>query len=246
MRVRFGPLLIYNKAKRWTVPFRNGCWQCWKGCWESETPRLHGVSCESVDWNPYSSIGFAWQCGCTILWLNPTATQWKRSYMLACSWVHNLMIANQPIFFLPWMVWQNRKQKLQNCEPIDLSRPFCGRPQGETLRTEHLVLKLIRESTTANALLITNGVFFLSKGLWSLIRLTTFPNTCFLTCLTMSFAVQLVSDFVFTPYVLRQQHGIKVTPPPETCVILMMCKKSSKFFSAAPIPTGFLSAGFPQ
>ena len=49
------------------------------------------------------------------------------------------------------------KQKLQNCEPIDLSRPFCGRPQGETLRTEHLVLKLIRESTTANALLINNG-----------------------------------------------------------------------------------------
>jgi len=25
MRVRFGPLLAYNKAKRWTVPFRNGC-----------------------------------------------------------------------------------------------------------------------------------------------------------------------------------------------------------------------------
>ena len=25
---------------------------CLKWCWESETPRLHGVSCESVDWNP--------------------------------------------------------------------------------------------------------------------------------------------------------------------------------------------------
>ena len=33
MRVRFGPLLAYKKAKRWTVPCRNGCWQCWKGCW---------------------------------------------------------------------------------------------------------------------------------------------------------------------------------------------------------------------
>jgi hypothetical protein len=53
----------YNKAKRWTVPCRNGRWQRRKGCWGSETPCLHGVSCESVDWNPYSSIGFARQCG---------------------------------------------------------------------------------------------------------------------------------------------------------------------------------------
>ena len=89
----------YNKAKRWTVPFRNGCWQCWKGCWGSVTPRLYGVSCGSVDWNPYSSIGFAWQCGCTILWPNPIATQWKRSYMLTCSWVHDPTIAGQPYSF---------------------------------------------------------------------------------------------------------------------------------------------------
>jgi hypothetical protein len=32
----------------------------------------------------------------------------------------------------------------------------------------------------------------------------------------MSSVVQLVSDFVFTLYVLRQRHGIKVTSPPLT------------------------------
>jgi hypothetical protein len=36
------------------------------------------------------------------------------------------------------------------------------------------------------------------------------PKTCFLTCLVMSFTEQLASDFVFTPYVSRQRHGIKV------------------------------------
>ena len=33
----------------------------------------------------------------------------------------------------------------------------------------------------------------------------------------MSFAVQRVSDFVSTPYVLRQRHGIKVFPPCDPC-----------------------------
>jgi len=44
----------------------------------------------------------------------------------------------------------------------------------------------------------------------------------FLTYLVMSFAVQLVSDFVFTPNVLRQRHESKVTPPPVTCVVLII------------------------
>jgi len=56
-------------------------------------------------------------------------------------------------------------------------------------------------------------------------------------CLMMSLAVQLVSDFVFTPYILRQQPGIEITLSSVTCVILMMSKMSSMFFSTAPIPT---------
>ena len=39
-----------------------------------------------------------------------------------------------------------------------------------------------------------------------------------------------------------ERHGIKVIPPSVTCVILIMSKMSSMFFSTAPIPTWFLSA----
>jgi hypothetical protein len=69
-----------------------------------------------------------------------------------------------------------------------------------------------------------------------------FPNTCFSTCLVVSSVVQLVSDFVSTPYVLRQRHGVKVIPPRVTCVMLMISKMSSVSFSTAPIPTWFLYA----
>ena len=39
----------------WCVRVMRACVAC-----------LHGVSRASLDWNPYSSIGFARQCGCTI------------------------------------------------------------------------------------------------------------------------------------------------------------------------------------
>ena len=60
-------------------------------------------------------------------------------------------------------------------------------------------------------------------------------------------AVQLVSDFDFTPYVLRQRHGINVIPPPVTCgVILIMSRMSSMSFSTAPIPTWSLHRKYPS
>jgi len=58
----------------------------------------------------------------------------------------------------------------------------------------------------------------------------------------MSFAFQLVSDFVFTPYILRQRHA-RHQPEFEsnsltvTCVILMMSRISSMLLSAVSIPT---------
>ena len=91
-----------------------------------------------------------------------------------------------------------------------------------------------RAQCTVIALLITDGVLFLHKGLWSLICLTSFPNTCFSICLLVM-SLQLVSDFVSTP-VLKQRHGIKVTPPPVTCVILIMSKMISMFFSLRQSP----------
>ena len=118
--------------------------------------------------------------------------------------------------FLPWMVCYNCISSNKSCKtvnPFHWSQPFChtttsSRPQGETHGVlDTSFLNSSERDTTAIALPITNGVLFLPKGLWPLIRLTSFPNTCFSTCLVMSFAVQLVSDFVSTPYVLRQRHA---------------------------------------
>jgi hypothetical protein len=53
------------------------------------------------------------------------------------------------------------KQKLQNCEPIDLSR-FVVNLRKDICSTGDL-LKRIRENTTANALVATDGVLFLPK-----------------------------------------------------------------------------------
>jgi len=75
-------------------------------------------------------------------------------------------------------------------------------------------------------------MLFLQKGHVSLIRLTSSPDTCFSTCLVMSSVVQLASDFVFTPYVLRQRHGIKVFPPPMTRVWYWWCPR----WAACSIP----------
>jgi len=108
------------------------------------------------------------------------------------------------------------KHRLQNCEPIDLSRFIVD------LREWHLEFWTPYPTHPREHDCITNGVLFLQEGLWSLIRLISFLNTCFSTCLVMSSVVQLVSDFVSTPYVLRQWHGIKVIPPPVTCVILIV------------------------
>ena len=104
-----------------------------------------------------------------------------------------------------------------------------------TWGTGHLILKLIRENTTANTLLIANGVLFLQEGLRSPIRLNILhsqihvspPASCChpqfrlfrLRVHTLLFRPRSsdVSDFVFTPYVLRQRLGIKVIPPPDLC-----------------------------
>ena len=61
----------------------------------------------------------------TILWLNSTATQWKRSSMLTCSWVHdpNDCWSAHIISAMDGLTQSYIfKQKLQNCEPINLSR----------------------------------------------------------------------------------------------------------------------------
>jgi hypothetical protein len=64
------------------------------------------------------------------------------------------------------------------------------------------------------------------------------PNTCFLIYLVMSFAVQLASDFVSTPYVVRQGQGIKVTPLPLPVMmicVMLISRMNSMFVSTVNI-----------
>ena len=96
----------------------------------------------------------------------------------------------------------NRISSNKSCKLWTLwSQPFCCRPQGETLGVIDTSFWNSSERTQQQTLYFLPMVrmLFLPKGLWSLIRLTSFPNTCFSTCLMMSSVVQLVSDFVFTP-----------------------------------------------
>ena len=208
--------------------------------------RLHGMSCESVDWNPHSSIGFAAMRLYTFLTKSNSYTMKKvlHAHMQLstlsndCWSVHILSAMDgltQSYIF---------KQKLLNGEPIDLSRFVVDllrqrhleywTPHSETHLREHNSKRSAYHQWCAlptERALVTHSPYILPKSFfWT-------------TCFVMSFAVLLVSDFVFTPYVLRQRHGIKVSPPPVTCVTLIISKMSSMSISTAPIPTWFLSAG---
>ena len=100
-------LLTYNKAKRWTVSFRNGCWQCWKGCWGSETPRLHGVSWRA--WIGIPTVQLVSRGNAAVQFFDEIQ-QLHNEIGLPCWHAAEFpkqTIAGQPIFFLPWMVWHN-------------------------------------------------------------------------------------------------------------------------------------------
>jgi hypothetical protein len=108
------------------------------------------------------------------------------------------------------------KQKLLICEPIDLNRFVVD------LRDRNLEFwtpfsnshPIERNSKT----LITSGVHCLHKERCLPILLIGFPGTCFLTSLEMSFTVWLVSDFVSTPFALKQLATWNSTSPPSpTC-----------------------------
>jgi len=93
------------------------------------------------------------------------------------------------------------------------------------------------ESATAKRLLITSGTRCLHKKLWSPILLIGFPDTSFLTFLEMPFAVWLVSDFVSTPFALKQQFVFPPLPLLATCVRLMMMSRMKHMFSLLHAPS---------
>ena len=88
------------------------------------------------------------------------------------------------------------------------SQPFCCRPQGETLGVLDTLFWNTSERTQQQTLYLSPMVSYKKKGSGHSFALHPLgANTCgFSTCLVMSSVVQLLSDFVFTPYVLRQRH----------------------------------------
>ena len=96
----------------------------------------------------------------------------------------------------------------------------------------HLSLIATLESATAKRLLITSGTRCLHKKLWSPILLIGFPDTSFLTFLEMPFAVWLVSDFVSTPFALKQQFVFPPLPLLATYVRLMIMSRMKIMFSS--------------
>jgi len=102
------------------------------------------------------------------------------------------------------------KQKLLNCEPIDLSRFVVD------LRGRHLEFWTPfsdghpREAQQRNAYLspVMRAACTKSSGHPS--SLLASPHTCFLTFHEMWFAAWLVSDCVFTPFALKQQLKISL------------------------------------
>jgi hypothetical protein len=237
-------LLTYNKAKRWTVPF--SCWQCWKGYWGSKTPRHHGVSWESVDWNPYYLIGRAAMRLYSYLLFDYYFQQLHMNKVLHADTQLSTRINDCWSTYSFCRGWSDTIVYLQMKAAkmwTHWSQPFCCRPQGETLGVLDTLFWNTSERTQQQTLYLSPMVSYKKKGSGHSFALHPLgANTCgFSTCLVMSSVVQLLSDFVFTPYVLRQRHGVKVIPPPVTCVILMISKISSMFFTSAPIPTWFLS-----
>ena len=126
-----------------------------------------------------------------------------------------------------------KQQKVQRCEPINLSRFVVDLRERKTWNIGHLFLTLTQESTTANAPLIINGVLCQQRRLRSHVRLTTCPNTCFLTCHVMSSAALPDSGYAYTPYDLSQPPGATISLLPVICVMLMFRMNCIFFFLCA-------------
>ena len=180
----------------------------------------------------------------SVLWASPSSVLLSASlYYWTCMCAFTSLKSVRKRLFC-WRHWHSAmdvltqsyifEQKLQHCKPIDLGRFVVD------LRERHLEYWTIyskihlREHNSKHSIshpccalptkraLVTHSPYIL-------------PNTCFSTCLVMSPVVQLVLDFVFIPYVLRQR--LESISPPMTCVMLMISKMSSMFFSTASIPT---------
>jgi len=128
------------------------------------------------------------------------------------------------------------KQKLQHCDPIDFSRFVVDlserhleywTPYSETHPREHNSKRSTNQQWCAlltKKALVTHLPYILPKYMFDYLPRDVIRSTARFTP-------------VFTPYVLRQRHGVKVISQPVTCVMLMISKMSSMSIFTAPIPT---------
>ena len=91
-----------SPLQKWLLTVLEGCWRL----------GLLGVSYVSVDWNPYSSIGFAGNAA--IQFFNPIQQQHNEKGLLTCSCAQGLINAGQLLFFLP----QSCVNKLKLCRTV--------------------------------------------------------------------------------------------------------------------------------
>jgi len=115
------------------------------------------------------------------------------------------------------------KQKLQNCEPIGLSHSVVDLRERH-LSTGHLILKRIRENTTAKTLLlINNGVLFLQKRALVTHLPYFIPKYMFLNLPRN--VIRSTARFTLCSHPTiwdSDMHRTKLTSLPVTCVMLMI------------------------
>jgi len=140
------------------------------------------------------------------------------------------------------------KERLLKCEPIDLGCFVCCGPQGEALffgqifgtffwyastRAQQQTLRLSSIVRPPYTVVVRPPYTVWQRGPWSHVCRTSFPDACFLIFLAMFFAVWHASDFVPTPYKLKQWPWLTIPPLLVTSAMLMTYKMSSRSFFTA-------------
>jgi len=118
---RYGLLPSYDKAEKWTPPYRNGF--CLTVLQRNIGVRdtipswcvMQECGLESLQFNWFSAAmrlyGPLTQCNSSTM---------KRVFKLTCNWAPDLLTAGPPTFFQPWKAWHNRTYVNRSCRTVSL------------------------------------------------------------------------------------------------------------------------------
>jgi hypothetical protein len=121
MQFRYGLLPSYDKAEKWTPPYRNGF--CLTVLQRNIGVRdtipswcvMQECGLESLQFNWFSAAmrlyGPLTQCNSSTM---------KRVFKLTCNWAPDLLTAGPPTFFQPWKAWHNRTYVNRSCRTVSL------------------------------------------------------------------------------------------------------------------------------